>query len=1119
MTEDASHASASRGRRSAQPEQEQSGSSWFSRDHLDDLEAGEAQSSPHAPADDDVAAREIDPSGSPWGSVSGQPQRGEPGHAKPSHAEPGHAESGRTQTPHDGPPWGGPSTGGSRALAGNAETTGEEVPAQSRRTTEQRYADAIAAMNRIVGTQDFSALPWVTEVFRVTAGVLDESDPARASVLNNLGTAAQLTFATSSDLADLEDALGYYRSAVNSAADNDQDLVLYRCNLVLAATDYATQTRGAESSREAVELARETVRGTPQQDQRRHMALVRLANALRLRARLASDVHADEESIDAFRAAARTAPEGESAELLVNLGAALTRQHERNGDTDSLNESVHYLSTGAGMLADGTPRHRALCYLASALRLRFHANGDLADLNSAIGELLGVLTAAPDGNPLKGRSARYLAECAIDYVDATGEPQPLRRVLRPIADAVRMMRGTDSYTGPVLALYGALLRRHYQHRSDDAALDTAVAVGEDAVRHASHAQRASILVSLVNTLLTRYEHTRKQADLERAEQLAAQLTGERPDNPAEALHTALVGKLALYRFRDSGQAGDLNEAVERLSQALNGIPESMPARADTAIQLSRALRALQQRSGRRRNYRWARKVLTEAADQVTAPADQRLRAAESAGRLAARAQRWSDATASFTQAVELLPLVPRAKRVVAAPGMQQRWALITADAAACAVEAGEPETAVKLLEHGNTALLTDFLPTGGELGELHRTHPQLADEAVRLRRLLDRPTAEAVLDPVDDRARLAQSWDALLGQLRSADENHLRPAGFPELAAAGNTSAEHGAVVLLNLSRYRSDALVVFGGRVLTVPLPKATPEAAAEQAGAALAGALRRDEPLLRGCLEWSWQHIVRPVLARMGYTRTPPPGKRWPRVWWCVTGPATYLPLHAATASDGTSALERIVSSYTPTLRTLLRGRYRDRPRSPNALVAAGSTEHVARELPRRNQVVARHWPHADVVSTETASSTDVLHQLPEYSWVHVCERSVAYPGQPAAGNVLARENAQGLGVVEIGQVPLQHAELCTLGRCATAPETPSPAAVTLPAALGFAGYVHVLGSLWETDERSVGDALEGVYAEIVGGEIDHTGYALHDAARRLREEFPTDPSRWAGFVHVGP
>src|SRR5207249_3163665 len=122
---------------------------------------------------------------------------------------------------------------------------------------------------------------------------------------------------------------------------------------------------------------------------------------------------------------------------------------------------------------------------------------------------------------------------------------------------------------------------------------------------------------------------------------------------------------------------------------------------------------------------------------------------------------------------------------IASPATQQRWAHIVADAAACALETGQPERAVELLEHGRSAILADFLPTGGELGQLYRRQPELADQSVRLRRLLDRPPEEPALADLGEgdngnRDHLAAAWEELLDQVRAEpdDRDHLRLPTF-----------------------------------------------------------------------------------------------------------------------------------------------------------------------------------------------------------------------------------------------------------------------------------------------------------------------------------------------------
>ncbi|RRO12988.1 CHAT domain-containing protein [Saccharopolyspora rhizosphaerae] len=1005
----------------------------------------------------------------------------------------------------------GPGTGGQPAV-------GPQAGGTDRRSPEQRYADAIAAMNQIVSTLDFSNLPWVTEVFRSTAGVLREDDPARAGVLNNLGSAAQLRYVQSRDLADLEDAIGYYRSATTSAHSGDRDRILYFCNLALALTDLAGKTGRPQIAADGAQVARDAVAQTPKRDQRRPMVLLRLANALKLHAQLADSAESDEESIAVFREAARISPASDptTPELLINLGAALMRRYQRAHDQDDLDEAVKHLSTGAGALPDGDGRRSGLCRYAEALRLRFQRNGDLTDLNNAINELIGVLGVLEAGNPQLGMTVWQLAAATVEHVDATGEAGQLRRVLRPIAPAVRAMAAEDTHRSLALGGYAILLRRHFLHGGETKALDTAVTAGEAAVEAAAPSRRARVLTALNTSLLVRYEHGESGDDLDRAAELAREAA---KDSDPQTQHIAWVqlGVVLAHRFQRAGRAQDVETAIELFDQALIAMPETTPGRAAVSIQLALALQGLHQRTGRRRYYRWARKVLTEAAGQANAPAEQRLRAAALAGRISAQEQRWSEALESFTTAVELLPLMTRGKRVVASPSAQQRWASIVADAAASAIEAGEPNKAVELIEHGRSAILADFLPSGGELGELHREHPALADEVVRLRRLLDRPAEDPDLDDGDNRQRLADAWAALVDEVREIQPTHLRLRPFSELCGVGGD----GSVAIVNLSRYRSDVLVIFGGRVLTVPIPHATPDKAGEQTLALLSAAQQDDHATIADVLDWTWVRLVRPVLDRMGYLNTPAAGSRWPRVWWSCFGAAAYLPLHAATAHAGASALDRVVSSYTPTLGCLLRARTRPVPEG-GALVAAGSAEQVSRELPPQNQVLAQHWPTAEIVSTESASATDVLRMLPSFPWVHICEPSSQFPGQPAAGMLLDRDGQRPLGLVELGQVALDKAEFCYLGQIATAADQPCAAGLSLVAALGFAGFTHVIGTLWEVDPAGAVAAHADFYSAVFGPEgygTDGAAYALHNAAREIRNARPHDCAAWSAHVHVGP
>ncbi|WP_277676248.1 CHAT domain-containing protein [Saccharopolyspora rectivirgula] len=997
-----------------------------------------------------------------------------------------------------------------------AQQSSQSDPSPPAADAENEYAEAVAAMNKIVATLDFSALPWVTEVFRRTAGVLADDDPARASVLNNLGTAAQLHHLSTGDTAHLEDALNHYRSAVAAARSSDQDLVLYRCNLALALSDLARKTEDPQLAAEAVETARTAVADTPRADNRSTMALLRLGNALQLHAELAARPELDDEAAEVFREAMQLAPaSGDTAgELVTNLGNALLRRYRRHEELVDLDGAVRYLRSAVSRTGEATQR----CTLAEALLLQFRRTGDLTDLDAASGELLSALGQLPPGDQLTGRVVWHASAVAVEHADTTGGAEQLHRVLHAVTPAVRAMSTTDPNRTPGLAAYGVLLRRYFQYSGNNRTLDNALAAGEAALAAARPEDEVpAAAVSLVITLLTRYKHLQSSEDLGRAAEVAEKVSAG-DHGLLSHLATAQLGLVALHRFDQYARIGELERAVGLLDEAFRALPTTAPERAAVGTDLGRALRTLYRRSGRRRHYRWARQVLTEAARQETAPAQQRFAAASLCGKLAAQDKRWAQAAEAFSTAVDLLPLVVRGKQVVSSPSTQQRWAQVTADAAASALEAGEPERAVELLEHGRTAILAEYLPAGGELGELYRSNPELADESVRLRRLLDRPVTDPVFPGTDDRERLVGAWNELLAEIDEVQQGHLRRKPFSELAQA----AEGGSAVLVNLSRYRCDALVVIGERAVTVPLPKADPGIAADKASALLTAVQRNDQQGVADVLDWVWRRIAYPVLNRMGYTTAVQPGSRWPKMWWSCFGPLAYLPVHAACSHEGDSVLDRVLLSYTPTLGCLLRSRNRPLPAGGTPLVAAGAAENVGYQLPRANRVLAQYWPSAEIVSSSHASGSELVRVLPRHPWWHACEPSTQYPARPAAGVVLDRgAEQQSLGLVELGHVPLEQAEFCYLGNCATKPGVPTAAAVSVPAALCFAGYTHVIGTLWAVDEDTSVAALDQVYREVFDGDepdTDGAARAVHAAARALRDEAPRAPARWAAQVHVG-
>jgi CHAT domain-containing protein len=111
----------------------------------------------------------------------------------------------------------------------------------------------------------------------------------------------------------------------------------------------------------------------------------------------------------------------------------------------------------------------------------------------------------------------------------------------------------------------------------------------------------------------------------------------------------------------------------------------------------------------------------------------------------------------------------------------------------------------------------------------------------------------------------------------------------------------------------------------------------------------------------------------------------------------------------------------------------------------------------------------------------------------------------------------------VADLAGVRRDRAEFAFLAACTTAlggAQVPDEA-ITLTAALQYAGYDEVIGALWSVPDRSAARIIQSVYRELVLDEQiqpSESARALHDAVRHERSRQPHHPSAWAHFMHVG-
>jgi tetratricopeptide (TPR) repeat protein len=783
-----------------------------------------------------------------------------------------------------------------------------------------------------------------------------------------------------------------------------------------------------------------------------------------------------------------------------NLGAALRMLFIRTGEPELLAEAIRVQRDAVAGAAED---ERAACRsnLAAALTRLSEATGDVAELKEAVDLFRAVLAAVSPGDLERPEYLANFAMAALQLGERTGGNHLMVEAVEASRIAVDLIPDGHPERGAQLSNLGLALQALSEHTGEDEPLAEAVTTFREAVdaTGADHPDRATYLVNLANALQVRHDRVPGH--------------GRPPE------------------------AGLLTEAAS---------------------------------------------CYAEAAGNTGAPALARIYAYRQVSRLAVRRGAGDDALAAAEAAVALLPQVT--------PGTLMRGdrerqlgqlSGLAGDAAAAAVSAGRPDRAAELLEQTRGLLIAETLQArSSDLTKLKEMESgaELAAKFEELRERIDaldwagprtgRKAARAEGRSAD--LYQAGAWQAAESLARTRQQAHqdweelidrIRDSGFPHFLQAPGADeltrqTDEGPVVFVFTSPVRCDAVVLSAGpppRVTGVFLPGLTETEAYRQANQfrdarirASAGPGQSDfqqrraaERQISDILAWLWDAIAGPVLAALGYTTTPATEQDWPRLWWCPVGILSYLPLHAAGHHADSQAddpalsghprtvLDRIVSSYTPTIRSLAyaRAHHPPSPAGPTLIVAVPEAPGTS-PLPgvlAEAEALSVKMPDAYRLPEPTRQT--VLQALPAHATAHFACHGYANLIDPGASElVMPDRKTEPLTLRDISALQL-NARLAYLSACDTVVvrENLADEAVHLTGAFHLAGYQHVIGTLWSINDTTAKELAVAVYARLTGNwttrpNEDLAAHSLHHATRDLRARYPNIPSRWVTHTHTG-
>ncbi|GAA4880737.1 CHAT domain-containing protein [Saccharopolyspora cebuensis] len=806
-------------------------------------------------------------------------------------------------------------------------------------------------------------------------------------------------------------------------------------------------------------------------------------------------------------------------EMWQAAGVLLRYRYEATGDPADLYGSARRLRQ-AVLLPTATPEDHTnrLVSLSTALVYEFMATGNRDALTEAIeGNRQALAATPPEHQERPGRLnnlAAALRQRALYFNDVDA-----------LAETVELLREAVAITpdqqgrAVVLNTLGVSLQDVFTLTRDADAADEAVIRAHEAIRLGGD-DHDHLWLTLANAYAQKYLARGDSADLAEALRLLRDLLDRLPTgSPLRNRCLAALGHDWQLEFERTGDLQALDRAIAALGRAMRADPLTDSQRAEYRRWFAELLLVQHDRVRAIGPLRSATEAFAAAAaDSADDPLARVLSASRWAD-AAARIDDWSRALQAAKMAMSLLPEVVsrRLMRTDREHGIAQ-LAGVAADAAACALQAADADLAVRWLEQGRGVLLGQTLDARSAVSELRSRHPGTAARFAEL----DAALADLDIAPMgsDRRHEVARQREVLLDDIRELP-------GFAEFLLPPTLAQVHewagpGPVVLVNVSRFRCDALVLAAGTLVAIPLPELTFTDAARNADRFAEAIDASNEPgrehdsgqVISEILNWLDDTVTGPVLARL-----PCDGAR---VWWSPGGPLTALPLHAA-GRPGNSVLDRVISSYTPTVRALGNARSAAaKPGRSRAMMTVAVPEpDTAPPLPHAYQeadAVGELWS-ATAFTGADATPDRVLDALARHGYAHFACHGVHDPAEPSASSLLL--HGRPLTMLEMSRAHLPDARLAVLSACHTARGAPRLAdeALHLAGAFQLAGFPSVVATLWQVNDRIASRIALAFHTRLAATGMppapDRAAAVLHEVLHQFRD-YP--PSIWAGWVHSG-
>ncbi|KLO90852.1 uncharacterized protein LW93_150 [Fusarium fujikuroi] len=919
---------------------------------------------------------------------------------------------------------------------------------------------------------------------RDAIAALPETYPNRGTILDQLSTKLGLLFMQTRELALIEENIAVQREAVEVTQISNPKRVLFLANLAAPLTARHQVLGNKEDLDEAIQICRDVIAQT---DVNSPQLLERLGNlSLGLSERY--DTHGDQtdlyEAIEVVKQAIEVTEEDslERMAQLSNYANFLGDRYLRTGNTSDLEESIHIFEMVCGRVADEEvylDRHKCLSNFGIQLSRRYRRIGTVADLKQAIQVGRRACELSPDDDS----KSKNLSNLAI------------------------------------------VLKHEYFRTDDPGVLEEAISVQRRAVEavHKNHSDIFATFHNLATLLTTKYKLTQKLEDLEEALRLGRQavdLTPEDHANRAACLNTLAVQLSDLSK--KTGLSSHLQEAIRYGREALDTTGENHPERANRLVNLGGRYGDLFWGTKEKEHLDAAIAHLESALNSPNAYDDTRIRAGKELVQYYAAVPDWDKAYKAVKTAMDLVPnlIAQTTSNADKQDALVQVYGL-SSDAAAVALSANKGAlAALRFLEQGRGMMAASVEDSRMESLDLRAEHPELAE---RLNRLQGQINSFAAIGSSSDEihgsslsgghVNVNHNPDELRGLL---DEIRQKP-GFEDFLSAPSESsikdaAIPGAIVVINVSEFRRDAILVEHNKIQSIPLPQLMIQDIRSNTQQA-----HTSSPKI---LEWLWHTIAEPVLGAIAINGVSSE-ERLPRIWWIPTGLLSIYPLHAAGRhykGSRNTVIDRAMSSYSSSIRAIIRTRDRAGLNpvplgNERAVLVSMERTPGYSTLPSAGKEIAQLRPICESKGFEVVEpkslKEDIVSQLPGCKIFHFAGHGATNLRDPSQSSLLLEDEPLTVSNLLETNIHQYSPFLAYLSACGTgqiAHEKFLDESVHLISAFQLAGFRHVIGTLWE-----VGDSISVHMARITYEAFQRGDSADESVCRGLHKATLELRNRW--------